>query len=100
MNEYAPLTYEQIMESGLVTPSLAEVLYGDSFSAWTETLSYSYRINHIHNLLLLYSVLIEAYIVAEAISNRTEIDGLELPEPMIQRIRQYWTGTLDRKSVV
>lgn len=90
------LSYELIVEKEkLVDPSLAALLYGETFQERIDVLSYSNRINHLHNLFLMYAVLIQAYIIARAVDNQSTIEDLELPQPLTEQISDYWHGKYD-----
>lgn len=83
-----------IKQENLISPSLMEILYGDTEELQLQTLLFSNRIAHIHSVFMLYAVLIQAYCAARAISGdpNCTIANIGFPKEAIAAIKRCWTG--------
>ena len=96
--KHSVLSYELIVEQKkLMDPSLAALIYGDTFEERFDTLSSSaaIRVNHFHDLFLFYAVLIQAYEIARAVEKQCTVEQLRLPGTLAAQISDYWHGKYD-----
>ena len=81
--------YNKLINEGYITPSVAEVLFGDEFNR--EIVLFSDMLpKTVHEVCLFYSALVSAYLVGIANSKGVEVSKLEEYGSVAKMITQLW----------
>lgn len=84
------LTYNEVVRSGVMTPSLASLLLTESPDVQKRFLSGIQWEDSVYRICLFYRALIQAYVIGAAMDKDCTVDELGYPAPLCRAIKSSW----------
>lgn len=86
------ISYEALLQESYISPSVGELLFGKTPEKHQQTLHRPGTLpKTAYNICLLYSALIQAYVIGKAIQKECTIFGLGFPPRAIDTIKYCWS---------
>ncbi len=92
------LTYQKIVQSGVMTPSIASLLLTESPDVQAELLSSKMWDGPLTRFCMFYRALVQAYVIGLAIHRDCTVDELKCSPRLRRAVRTFWPNEDDKTA--
>ena len=92
------MVYNEILSKGLVTKSLADVVFGEDEMELMQKFFLVERMDVAYNVSMFYTAILQAYGIGRLIKNGVTLSESGYPIEFINRIKEVWVSDATNKS--